>query len=134
MPMFHNFRAARYTRAKPARVPPEADASPSPGTHGPLPSQSMDKRAQLGWHLLATTRALGLIAYRLYEIADQNAERAAMVAQFEFFFSSRRRHTRCGRDWSSDVCSSDLGLPSVPESATGRSAPSSPGATADLPV
>src|SRR5690554_7294055 len=27
---------------------------------------------------------------------------------FLFFFSSRRRHTRCGRDWSSDVCSSDL--------------------------
>src|SRR5690554_2394695 len=25
-----------------------------------------------------------------------------------FFFSSRRRHTICGRDWSSDVCSSDL--------------------------
>src|SRR5690554_8152586 len=25
-----------------------------------------------------------------------------------FLFSSRRRHTRCGRDWSSDVCSSDL--------------------------
>src|SRR3990172_9919581 len=24
------------------------------------------------------------------------------------FFSSRRRHTRCSRDWSSDVCSSDL--------------------------
>src|SRR2546422_7333999 len=27
-----------------------------------------------------------------------------------FFFSSRRRHTRCSRDWSSDVCSSDLHL------------------------
>src|SRR5215813_11424256 len=27
------------------------------------------------------------------------------------FFSSRRRHTRCGRDWSSDVCSSDLTAP-----------------------
>src|SRR2546422_11541746 len=27
-----------------------------------------------------------------------------------FFFSSRRRHTRCSRDWSSDVCSSDLRL------------------------
>src|SRR2546429_29364 len=27
-----------------------------------------------------------------------------------FFFSSRRRHTRCSRDWSSDVCSSDLPL------------------------
>src|SRR5207245_9368956 len=25
-----------------------------------------------------------------------------------FLFSSRRRHTRCYRDWSSDVCSSDL--------------------------
>ena len=25
-----------------------------------------------------------------------------------FFFSSRRRHTRYWRDWSSDVCSSDL--------------------------
>src|SRR6266852_8924493 len=30
-----------------------------------------------------------------------------MLGMF-FFFSSRRRHTRCYRDWSSDVCSSDL--------------------------
>src|SRR5947209_10511270 len=29
-----------------------------------------------------------------------------------FFFSSRRRHTRYWRDWSSDVCSSDLTPPS----------------------
>src|SRR5207245_7698579 len=29
-------------------------------------------------------------------------------ALFSVFFSSRRRHTRCYRDWSSDVCSSDL--------------------------
>src|SRR3712207_9271790 len=28
-----------------------------------------------------------------------------------FFFSSRRRHTRYWRDWSSDVCSSDLRVP-----------------------
>src|SRR5260370_9768807 len=28
-----------------------------------------------------------------------------------FFFSSRRRHTRFKCDWSSDVCSSDLGQP-----------------------
>src|SRR5690625_7440739 len=27
-----------------------------------------------------------------------------------FFFSSRRRHTRWPRDWTSDVCSSDLSL------------------------
>src|SRR5690606_39694945 len=30
-----------------------------------------------------------------------------------FFFSSRRRHTRFSRDWSSDVCSSDLIPPAV---------------------
>src|SRR6266498_2776948 len=40
-----------------------------------------------------------------------------------FFFSSRSRHTRCGRDWSSDVCSSDLGcgaggVPSLPQPAS----------------
>src|SRR2546429_806799 len=34
-----------------------------------------------------------------------------------FFFSSRRRHTRCSRDWSSDVCSSDLSVPSVSSSS-----------------
>src|SRR5215510_2459398 len=31
-----------------------------------------------------------------------------MFYLFFFFFSSRRRHTRWPRDWSSDVCSSDL--------------------------
>src|SRR3989449_2821083 len=34
--------------------------------------------------------------------------RALLRDMFFFFFSSRRRHTRCSRDWSSDVCSSDL--------------------------
>src|SRR5947209_16901141 len=33
---------------------------------------------------------------------------------FFFFFSSRRRHTRYWRDWSSDVCSSDLAEPPSP--------------------
>src|SRR2546429_799490 len=40
----------------------------------------------------------------------------AAVLLVVFFFSSRRRHTRCSRDWSSDVCSSDLPAP-------GRSSP-----------
>src|SRR5690606_22529173 len=31
-----------------------------------------------------------------------------VILLFFFFFSSRRRHTRFSRDWSSDVCSSDL--------------------------
>src|SRR5580700_10337132 len=30
------------------------------------------------------------------------------IPRCDFFFSSRRRHTRSLRDWSSDVCSSDL--------------------------
>src|SRR5258705_62084 len=30
-----------------------------------------------------------------------------VVGRMIFFFSSRRRHTRCLSDWSSDVCSSD---------------------------
>src|SRR5690554_7746995 len=34
--------------------------------------------------------------------------RAVYVVMYPFFSPSRRRHTRCGRDWSSDVCSSDL--------------------------
>src|SRR5438132_558928 len=39
--------------------------------------------------------------------------------EYYFFFSSRRRHTRSLCDWSSDVCSSDLG-PRTPERDAGR--------------
>src|SRR5699024_11887496 len=39
---------------------------------------------------------------RFYEIV--------CIVFFCFFFSSRRRHTRSKRDWSSDVCSSDLNI------------------------
>src|SRR2546421_6615949 len=35
------------------------------------------------------------------------SSRRGLINAF-FFFSSRRRHTRSDRDWSSDVCSSDL--------------------------
>src|SRR5690606_40986607 len=34
--------------------------------------------------------------------------RGVRYRSYLFFFSSRRRHTRFSRDWSSDVCSSDL--------------------------
>src|SRR5206468_8216062 len=37
---------------------------------------------------------------------------------FFFFFSSRRRHTRSDRDWSSDVCSSDLIEQNDPQTRT----------------
>src|SRR5690554_4853922 len=42
---------------------------------------------------------------------SSSSRNRAKVPSDEFFFSSRRRHTRCGRDWSSDVCSSDLRQP-----------------------
>src|SRR6267378_7993282 len=41
---------------------------------------------------------------------------------FFFFFSSRRRHTRSLRDWSSDVCSSDLGGQVGPRGQEGSAA------------
>src|SRR5690625_6363582 len=41
-----------------------------------------------------------------------------------FFFSSRRRHTRWPRDWSSDVCSSDLYTVTVCVAEYRNSAPS----------
>src|SRR5205807_7461143 len=40
-----------------------------------------------------------------------------------FFFSSRRRHTRLQGDWSSDVCSSDLPMPSNTPSKGWQNAP-----------
>src|SRR5690625_7458655 len=42
-----------------------------------------------------------------------------MIVMLRFFFSSRRRHTRWPRDWSSDVCSSDLRLQEPSHSAVG---------------
>src|SRR5256885_6840945 len=42
--------------------------------------------------------------------AASNCETNETVSAYVFFFSSRRRHTRLQGDWSSDVCSSDLGV------------------------
>src|SRR5690625_6840638 len=49
-----------------------------------------------------------------------------------FFFSSRRRHTRWPRDWSSDVCSSDLPPGEGGEEVVGDEVCSSGPATADF--
>src|SRR5690349_25082748 len=54
-----------------------------------------------------------------------------------FFFSSRRRHTRSLRDWSSDVCSSDLPQPDgsslLSASVTAAMDPTGKGASELLP-
>src|SRR6266849_940016 len=44
----------------------------------------------------------------------QLAEKAIDLGFYLFFFSSSSRHTRATRDWSSDVCSSDLATPPLP--------------------
>src|SRR5256885_10203496 len=44
-------------------------------------------------------------------LSDRYELMESTVSRIEFFFSSRRRHTRLQGDWSSDVCSSDLDLP-----------------------
>src|SRR5437764_4517069 len=45
-----------------------------------------------------------------------------LISSIMFFFSSRRRHTRYIGDWSSDVCSSDLGLAPPPTEASAAAA------------
>src|SRR5699024_11866338 len=40
----------------------------------------------------------------------RSVAKVSKLVSIYFFFSSRRRHTRSKRDWSSDVCSSDLEL------------------------
>src|SRR5207247_7863622 len=49
-------------------------------------------------------------------LADERSKRPSIACNrtrsttpYHFFFSGRRRHTRSTRDWSTDVCSSDLG-------------------------
>src|SRR4030042_1947485 len=49
-----------------------------------------------------------------------------------FFFSSRRRHTICSRDWSSDVCSSDLPRATIRILGLGGGRRSDPGPTVKI--
>src|SRR6201994_450019 len=51
--------------------------------------------------------------------------RSRLISVARFFFSSRRRHTSCSRDWSSDVCSSDL-IPDLAGAVRGREPGESP--------
>src|SRR3712207_9468710 len=51
-----------------------------------------------------------------------------------FFFSSRRRHTRYWRDWSSDVCSSDLAASGAPSPLIARTTKVPAAALTDSPA
>src|SRR5258707_1751213 len=50
---------------------------------------------------------------------DVHRSSAELLLHRCFFFSSRRRHTRYWRDWSSDVCSSDLERVTAPKQYLG---------------
>src|SRR3712207_1433086 len=63
-------------------------------------------RGRLSWTSLGVSSC--------YFPADRTVSALTGVTDL-FFFSSRRRHTRYWRDWSSDVCSSDLGEQSLPK-------------------
>src|SRR5256885_4626295 len=51
---------------------------------------------------------MGAVLERIGGVDDGRLQRAVRETWVDFFFSSRRRHTRLQGDWSSDVCSSDL--------------------------
>src|SRR6266536_169115 len=70
---------------------------------------------KLDKELYGHTFAKGL-QFSLYDLSSTYFEDEGLCVDSQsghrlnhlFFFSSRRRHTRCYREWSSDVCSSDL--------------------------
>src|SRR5256884_2184894 len=55
-------------------------------------------------------RVVEALKVNLFPNERERLGRSGKVNQeaYELFLPSRRRHTRCSRDWSSDVCSSDL--------------------------
>src|SRR2546429_3685050 len=71
-----------------------------------------------GLHSRVVRRSTGDITWRAPKkravvLPKLRRSGAKVVLDGFFFFSSRRRHTRCSRDWSSDVCSSDLEIAAI---------------------
>src|SRR2546429_1840218 len=91
-PLGVNLRSA--ASASSARV-----ATLSQGAQATADARAADASGQLWYHVKLGSQAGWLRA-------DFVSSSPLHVAS-GFFFSSRRRHARCSRDWSSDVCSSD---------------------------
>src|SRR5256885_5811792 len=85
-------------------------------------------------------RPLTSVTPDLYLLGVRPKCAPTILNDLDFFFSSRRRHTRLQGDWSSDVCSSDLGArrprPAPPPSAPVGSAvaPARPDAARARPI
>src|SRR2546430_3437833 len=72
-------------------------------------------RLELGSVVASITDSILAIMARLSCIRLLRVSQCLRSCPVVFFFSSRRRHTIFDCDWSSDVCSSDLGLASASE-------------------
>src|SRR2546422_488436 len=72
--------------------------------NAPLPDAT-----ELSRQMTTSTTTIDILGLQAaYANLHTEQERDCFMQRSHFFFSSRRRHTRCSRDWSSDVCSSDL--------------------------
>src|SRR5690349_13148005 len=105
--MLSGVTAARGHSALSSRRPPKVTTSPEVERR----SRSHDRLATHGKLSVRTTG---------YPIRTSEAGRGSI--RDLFFFSRRRRHTRSLRDWSSDVCSSDLADALVAAGAEGPAA------------
>src|SRR5260370_26743718 len=78
----------------------------------------------IGLRVAADVLARGEVGFMMLCFPIRGGQKSVTcycVCVFFFFFSSRRRHTRFKCDWSSDVCSSDLGaLGGVAQAAYNR--------------
>src|SRR6266542_3765954 len=77
------------------------------GPADPAPVADLARTRTIGTRRVGDVGGLGWVAEQLNVVRHLN-EALAEGAVRSVSFSSRRRHTRCDRDWSSDVCSSDL--------------------------
>src|SRR5436309_3604805 len=75
--------------------------------HGKGHTVRQGVRSASGKYVLFTDADLSAPIEELNKLLDVATSEGADIV-IGFFFSSRRRHTRFSRDWSSDVCSSDL--------------------------
>src|SRR2546429_280047 len=68
---------------------------------------TQDAFSRSGWLWPVDAKGEPLKATSYMAVGFYVAKYVNKKSDMDFFFSSRRRHTRCSRDWSSDVCSSD---------------------------
>src|SRR5216684_3869282 len=68
--------------------------------------KTQGRRGEVASEILSDIPDRFAVGVKLLSVPWNSPDRREL--ELSFFFSSRRRHTRCSRDWSSDVCSSDL--------------------------